>query len=143
MEQFDSNCQNNWINSQQKWHQFIDENRRIIAICHHIEELSQYWRLFLTVSSLQNITLQCYMTYVTFFGDVPFNLRYLFLYGDIEFNIRLFLVIDSCAKVVRMNRRFEIENRKLYLLFIKKKAIDRRNVQNYLKVFITEVKKEG
>ena len=125
-----------FVKSQQFWSKFLATNKRIITICHHIEECSQYWRPFLTAYFLENITVQCYMTYVSFFVDIPFLLRYLFLYGDIEFNISLFLLINSCTRVVRLNRRFEVENRKLYLLFLKTRAIDRKNIGLYLKVIL-------
>ena len=117
------------------WQQNKAINCEIIKICKDILKYAQFWTPMMTVYFLCFYGIQCYLAYIVFFNEqVSFYMKSIFLYGFIEMNIALFLLIDQCARIVKINRAIEKANRKFYLLFRLQKSFRKISTSQILKV---------
>ena len=67
----------------------------------------------LTVFFLGMICLFCYLAHVVAFSDkTPLILKIIIVYCDIYILLTLLVLIDECAKMVRLNRRIGAANRR-------------------------------
>ncbi len=102
----------------QIWQKYTALNRKVIELCSTIQQYSTFWSPCLSVYFCGQITLQCYLIIISIFATaLPFIQRALAMYTFCENSLCIFLLIDQCAKMVRLNGRLETANRRFYLLF--------------------------
>ena len=100
------------------WRKYTALNREVIEFCAIIQQYSGFWSPCLSVYFCGQITLQCYLIIISLFAtSLPFVQRALALYTFLENSLCLFLLIDQCARMVRLNGRIEGANRRFYFLF--------------------------
>mgnify|MGYP007002791838 CR=1 FL=1 len=88
--------------------EFVSLSSKLHEICLSIEAYAQYWNPFLCVLFPYFISMQCYLAYAAFFLKTKnFFERSLLLHGMIESVMVLFIIINRCAQVVRLNGRLE------------------------------------
>lgn len=98
------------------WRQTVLLNRAYAVLCADIAAASRFWSPFLSIFLLEHITLQAYMAYIVFIiRTLPFAQKLFFLYALIEVEVLLFLLINRCAQIVKLNQKVEKVNARVYL----------------------------
>lgn len=101
---------------EQIWRQTVLLNRAYAVLCADIATASRFWSPFLSIFLLEHITLQAYMAYIVFIiRTLPFTQKLFFLYALIEVEALLFLLINRCAQIVKLNQKVERVNAQVYL----------------------------
>jgi len=103
------------------WSQHLLINEKVNSLCRDIEESAAYWIRSLTVLMVGYVTIQCYFIYmVAYVSETPIAQKLVVILAIIEIEIALFILIDQCARVVKLNRSIEVANRRFFHLFLLK-----------------------
>lgn len=100
--------------------QFCHLNADILRTCSNLEAVSRFWQPILTILFPYFIAVQCYLFYLSFFVEMPFEQRAIFALVQSEMAPLFLFLIKQCAKVVQNNGRFLSENRRFYLELCKR-----------------------
>lgn len=110
-------------------------NHTVLSLCKDIESYASFWTFPLYLFFLNHITLQSYLSYVVFFIDtIPFYQKFVFVYFVLEIDLGLFLLIQLCSRIVRLNGAIEGANRQFYMLCLQGNAFKNSNIHQQLKV---------
>lgn len=105
------------------WREYTHLNGEVIELCNHIKQYSTFWSPYLTVYLAGQISLQCYLAIIGLFATtLPFIQRALALYTFAENALAIFMLIQSCANIVKLNEAIEEANYKFYLHFQQNKS---------------------
>lgn len=116
-------------------HQNETLNTAVLEVCIHLEEYANFWCTSLTVFFACHVTLQSYLLYIcAFINTIPLAQKFLFLGAISETVLLLFLLINLCARVVKLNRAIEVANRRFYWKLLKLGNFSRANIGFQLKV---------
>ena len=98
------------------WMQYTRLNRQLLSLCLDIEVYTHFWSPFLSIMFPFFVWVQAYLAFVFFFVySIPYVQKYIFFVGVIEFDLMLFLLIDQCARMVKLTQRILSENRRFFI----------------------------
>src|SRR5699024_8091378 len=100
------------------WYYYVRQNHRMVSLTRTIREYTRFCGPLLSAITPFYISVQCYMSYVVLFvNTVPLGDKYFFMLVVLELNVFLFVIIDQCACVAKMNQRLERENGRICFEF--------------------------
>ncbi|KAH9395913.1 hypothetical protein TYRP_020328 [Tyrophagus putrescentiae] len=106
------------ISLQPIWHRYYDLNAELVEICLHIKAYARFWSSFLTLMFPYLIFVQCYLLYLAVIAEgIAFELTYIYKLGIAELMPLFFMLIGQCAKVVAINNRVLVENRRFFVAY--------------------------
>ena len=114
-------------------YKYFKLNEKVCRICHHLQVYAQFWTIFLTITFLHYISLQCYHLYCFLFVDDPFETKLIFGMTIIDVAALLFGFIGQCAQVGKNNAKIQVANRRLFVVF-QKNQFQSANANFLLKV---------
>ena len=84
----------------------------------HIKAYARFWSSFLTLMFPYLIFVQCYLLYLAVIAEgIAFELTYIYKLGIAELMPLFFMLIGQCAKVVAINNRVLVENRRFFVAY--------------------------
>ena len=106
------------ISLQPIWRRYYDLNAELVEICLHIKAYARFWSSFLTLMFPYLIFVQCYLLYLAVIAEgIAFELTYIYKLGIAELMPLFFMLIGQCAKVVAINNRVLVENRRFFVAY--------------------------